>query len=362
MIPPRLGIGRVIGYMGKTGTGVILFFFFVKFDRVEQVARIFVTRRLPFWEEVGKPLTSAGHEVVVSDPGRAVGREEMEAELEKGYDGVLTMLTDRIDAALLEHDKNKRLKIIANYAVGFDNIDVEACRARGIAVTNTPSDKVNESVAEHAWTLMLALSRRVVEAHEFMRNAAYRGWEPDIFLGQDLAGKTVGIVGMGRIGEMVVRREKGFGMRALYFNRKRIETEREKENGVEYCESLEGLIKQSDYVTLHVPLTNETKHLINGKNLPLFKKGAFLVNTARGAVVNEAEVVEALRAGMLGGYATDVYENEPNPHPELLQMANVIMTPHIASATVAARRDMGEIAVLNLVEVLSGREAPNKAV
>ncbi len=318
-----------------------------------------MTRKIPFWDEVARPLYEAGYEIVVREENSPIARSEIEIEIEKGYDGMLTLLTDKIDSELLEHDKNKQLKIIANYAVGFDNIDVEVCRARGVMVTNTPSDKVNESVAEHTWTLMLALSRRVVEAHEFMRNAAYRGWEPDIFLGQDLVGKTVGIVGMGRIGEMVARREKGFGMKVLYFNRRRIEIEIEKELGVDYRASLEDLLRESDYVSLHVPLTPETRHLINGKNLALFKKGAFLVNTARGPVVNETEVVEALRAGMLGGYATDVYENEPNPHPELLGMANVIMTPHIASATVAARRDMGEIAVKNLVEGLGGKQPSN---
>ena len=308
------------------------------------MARVFVTRKIPFWDEISKPLADAGHELTVYPNNRKIERPELLAELEKGYEALLCLLTEKIDEEVLVHAGN--LKMVANYAVGFDNIDVPACQRKNILVTNTPSDKVNESVAEHAWALMLALTRRIVEAHEFMRNAAYEGWEPEIFVGQDMAGKTLGIVGMGRIGTMVAKRAEGFGMKVVSFSRS---------GGV----SLEDLVKQSDYVSLHVPLTAETKHLINAKNLPLFKKTAYLVNTARGPVVNEVEVVEALRAGMLAGYGTDVYENEPHPNPEMLGLPNVVMTPHIASATVAARRDMGEIAVRNLVEGLAGRVPPN---
>lgn len=323
------------------------------------MSRIFVTRKIPYWGEISKPLYAAGHEVVVADQNEPIERGVLESELEKGYDALLTLLTDKIDEGLLVHDKNSQLKLMCNYAVGFDNIDVEVCKKRNIRVTNTPSEKVNESVAEHAWALMLALTRRVTEANDFMRNAAYRGWEPEIFIGQDMAGKTLGIVGMGRIGGMVARRARGFGMKSVYYNRKRLEGMVEQEAGVEYRESLDDLLKECDYVSLHVPLTKETRHLINGKNLSEFKKSAFLVNTARGPIVDETEIVEALRAGMLAGYGTDVFENEPNPHPEMLQMENVIMTPHIASATVAARKDMGEIVIRNLVEGLAGREPPN---
>lgn len=312
------------------------------------MAKIFVTRKIPFWEEVGKPLYDAGYEVIMADQNEPIERKKLEAELEKGYDGLMTLLTDKIDEDLLTHDKNKQIKIIANYAVGFDNIDVPACKGRNIWVTNTPSDKVNESVAEHAWALMLALTRRIVEANDFMRNAAYRGWEPEIFIGADMTEKTLGIIGVGRIGSMVAKRAEGWGMKVLGYSR----------SGTI---SLEEVIRQSDYISLHVPLTPETRHLINGKSLQWFKKSAFLVNTARGPIVDETEVVEALRAGMLAGYGTDVYENEPNPHPELLQMENVVMTPHIASATMGARVDMGKIAVANLIEGLAGRTPPNIA-
>ncbi len=307
------------------------------------MAKIFVTRKIPFWAEVGKALFDAGHEVVVADRNEPLPRKELEVAVAAGYDGMMTLLTDKIDADLLKLDTKGSLKIVANYAVGYDNIDIAACKSKNIMVTNTPSDRVNESVAEHAWALLMALTRRVVEANDFMRNAAYRGWEPDIFIGSDMAGKTLGIIGMGRIGSMVAKRAEGFGMNVLAYSRSgKI--------------SLEEVVAQSDYVTLHVPLTPETRHLVNGKLLAKFKKTAFLVNTARGPVVDEAEVAEALRAGMLAGYGADVFENEPNPYPELLQMENVIMTPHIASATVAARVDMGNIAVANLLAGLSGQK------
>jgi len=306
------------------------------------------------WEEVSKPLADAGYEIVAYPYDRVMARKEIEAELEKGYDGLLTLLTDNVDAELLEHDKNKQLKIIANYAVGFDNINVVDCQARNILVTNTPCDEVNESVAEFTWALILVMARRIGEAGMFMRNAAYKGWDPDVFLGNLVAGKTLGLVGMGRIGGMVAKRAEGFGVKVIYFNRKPVA-----DVSYEYVAGLDDLLARSDLVSLHVPLTLETTHLINGKNLPKFKKSAFLVNTARGPVVDEVEVVEALRAGYLAGYGTDVFENEPDPHPELLQMENVILTPHIASGTWEARRAMGKVAVLNLLEGLAGRTPPN---
>lgn len=205
-----------------------------------------------------------------------------------------------------------------------------------------------------------------MEGGEFMRNAAYKEWEPDIFMGMDVREKTLGLVGMGRIGGMVAKRAEGFGVKVIYFNRTPLRPEQV--SGLrlgqepEYVNNLDILLARSDLVSLHVPLTSETRHLINGKNLSKFRKGAFLVNTARGPVVDETEVVEALRAGFLGGYGADVFENEPDPHPELLQMENVVMTPHIASATVEARKAMGKLAVLNLVEGLAGRVPPNLVI
>lgn len=317
------------------------------------MARVFVTRKFPMWDELSKPLYEAGHEIVINPKSAKIDRTELEAELEKGYDGMITLLTDKIDAEVLSYDKANRLKIIANYAVGFDNINLPDCQIKNIQVSNTPCDEVNESVAEFSWALMLALARRINEGGEFMRNAAYKGWEPDIFIGEDMREKTLGIVGMGRIGGMVARRAAGFGMKVIYYNRSKQDVD------IEYKAKLEDLLAEADFVSLHVPLTEGTRHLINGKNLPLFKKTAYLVNTARGPVVDEAEVVEALRAGMIAGYGADVFENEPDPHPELLQMENVVLTPHIASATHLARRKMGELAIMNLMEGLAGRVPPN---
>ncbi len=318
------------------------------------MARIFVTRKVPLWDEISKPLYEAGHEVVVYPNSHTISREEIEIEIEKGYDGLLTLLTDKVDEELLKHDVKKQLKIIANYTVGYDNINVPACTNREITVTNAPSDDVNESVAEFTWTLILSLIRRVSEAGIFMRNAAYKGWDPEVFLGSEARNKVLGLVGMGRIGTMVARRAEGFGVKVIYYNRKPAE-------GVnfDYKASLDELISQSDFVSLHVPLTAETRHLVNAENLPKFKRTAFLINTARGPVVDEAEVVEALRSGLLAGYAADVFENEPDPHPELLQMENVILTPHIASGTIEARRAMGKTAVANLTAFFKGEQVPN---
>lgn len=298
------------------------------------IMKVFVTRKIPYWDEISKPLLDAGHEVVFGELGK----------LGEGFDGLLSLLTDKINDEVLGRAKN--LKVIANYAVGYDNIDVAACAEKGVKVANTPCEEVNESVAEFAWALMLSLSRRINEAAEYARNAAYHGWEPEIFIGSDVKGKTLGIIGAGRIGSMVAKRAEGWEMKVISFSRS---------SGLK----LEEVLGQSDLVSLHVPLTEETKHLVNKKTLAAFKKGAILVNTARGPVVDEAEVAEALRAGYLSGYGADVFENEPNPYAELLQMENVILTPHIASATVAARRKMGELAVLNLAEGLAGREMPN---
>lgn len=318
--------------------------------------KIFVTRKIPYWYEVGKPLMEAGHEVVVYGKNQRIEREELVAEMKKGYDGLLCLLTDKIDPEILGNDEKKQLKIIANYAVGYDNINVPACKTRNIIVTNTPCDEVNESVAEFAWVSMMALSRNLDSASKFAENVGYRGWEPDIFLGEDLKGKTLGIVGMGRIGGMVARRAVGFDMQVIYYNRKPVE-------GVDfaYKEKLEELLEQSDYVTLHVPLTDETRHLMNFKTLSAMKSSAFLVNTARGPVVDEADLVEALKLGKLAGAALDVWENEPHPRPELVEMENVILTPHIASATRQARLAMGKTAVKNLLEGLAGK-TPSNAV
>ncbi len=314
--------------------------------------KIFVTRIIP-----GDHLEKlkAGNEVVVSDIDRPLTGEEL-VEKVKGVDGLLCLLTDRIDGDLMDA-AGPQLKIISNYAVGFDNIDVAAATDRGIVVTNTPSDEVNESVAEHTWALILALARRIVEADESTRRGGYKGWEPDIFLGQNLVGKTLGIVGLGRIGSMVARRAKGYNMTVLYNKHERDE-KAESELGVTFA-SLDDLLAKSDFVSLHVPLTDETRHMINRDTLTKMKQGAYLINTARGPIVSEADLVEALRTGHLKGAGLDVFDNEPNINSELINMQNVILTPHIASATYEARAKMGEQAVSAILDLFSGQKPEN---
>jgi glyoxylate reductase len=291
--------------------------------------KILVTHKIPFYDEVVNPIKD---QVVL---GKL-------RDLDESFDGLLCLLTDKITKEVL--DKGKNLKIIANYAVGFDNIDVEECKKRNIAVTNTPCDEVNEAVAEFTWSLILALARQLEPAANFAKNVGYRGWEPDIFVGTDLKGKTLGVIGSGRIGGLVASKGVAFQMKVLTHSRSA---------GTD----LQDIISQSDIISLHVPLTPETHHLINSKTN--FKPGSFLVNTARGPVVDEADLLELLKNGILAGAALDVWENEPYPRPELVEMSNVILTPHIASATKSARMAMGKTAVANLIAFSSGQTPPN---
>lgn len=315
--------------------------------------KIFVTRQIP-GDHLEK-LKVNGNDVIVSEFSRALTPEELLSK-SKGAEAILTLLTDRIDADLMDAI-GSNLKIISNYAVGFDNIDVKAASDRGILVTNTPSEEVNESVAEHTWALILALTRRVVEADEATRRGAYRGWEPDVFLGTSLKGKTLGIIGLGGIGSMVARRALGFKMNVVY-NKHTRDLEAEQEMRIKFL-ALDELLAVSDVITLHIPLTDETRHMINKNTLAKMKKGAFLVNTARGPVVAERDLVEALRSGHLGGAALDVFDNEPNIGPELYDMPDVVTTPHIASATNEARNKMGEQAVASILDALAGTKPQN---
>lgn len=312
--------------------------------------KIFVTRKIP--GGALDNLKGSNHEVEISEFDRVLSREEL-LEKVKGVDGLLCLLTDKVDDEVMEAAGNQ-LKIISNYAVGFDNVDVSAATKRGIVVTNTPSDEVNEAVAEHTWALILSLARRIVEADEATRRGAYKGWEPDIFLGTGLLGKTLGIVGLGRIGSMVARRSKGYNMRVLYHKRTK-DPQAESELGVEYAQ-FDDLLSQSDFVTLHVPLSDETRHMINKEAFSKMKKGSYLVNTARGPIVDEHDLVSALKEGKLAGAALDVFDNEPNIDPELVGMENVILTPHIASATWDARGKMGQQAVAAILDTLGGKK------
>ncbi len=317
------------------------------------MSKIFVTRKIP-GDHLQK-LTEAGHEVAVSEFSRPLTPAEL-VEKVKGVDAILSLLTDKIDGDLIDV-AGPQLKIISNYAVGFDNVDIKASTDRGVVVTNTPSDEVNESVAEHTWALTLGLARRIVEADEATRRGGYKGWEPDIFLGVNLVGKTLGVVGLGRIGSMVARRAKGYNMTVLY-NKHEPDLEAEKELGVKFA-TLDDLLANSDFVSIHVPLTDATRHMFNKEAFSKMKKGSYLINTARGPIVDERDLVEALKSGNLKGAALDVFDNEPNIDPELIGMPNVITTPHIASATIEARQKMGEQSVSAIIDLLKDSKPQN---
>lgn len=315
--------------------------------------KVFVTRKIP-GDHIEK-LREKGFEVNVSDVNRPLTNEELIKGI-FGADAVLSLLTDKIDGEVMDA-AGLNLKVISNYAVGFDNINVPEATKRGIIVTNTPSDEVNEAVAEHTWALVLALARRIVEADEATKHGAYKGWEPNIFLGTNLIGKTLGIVGMGRIGSMVARRAQGYKMNVLYNKRTR-DVETEKELGVVFA-SLDELLGKSDFVTLHVPLTDETRHMMNKVTFAKMKRGAYLINTARGPIVDERDLIDALSSAQISGAALDVFDNEPNISPELISNQRVVITPHIASATLEARNKMGEQAVSAIIDVLSGVKPQN---
>ena len=315
--------------------------------------KIFVTREIPgdFLEK----LNIVGNELVASDLNRTLALEEL-SQKSNGVDAILTLLTAKVDGDLMDAI-GPQLKIISNYAVGFDNIDVKAASERGILVTNTPSEEVDEAVAEHTWALILSLTRRIVESDEATRRGAYRGWEPNMFIGTSLKGKTLGIIGLGGIGTMVAKRALGYDMNVVYFKRTR-DMACEEKMGVKYC-GMDAILGESDVISLHVPLTDETRHLINKHSLSKMKPGAYIINTARGPIINETDLVEALRSGRIAGAGLDVFENDPNISPELYDMPNVVTTPHIASATREARNKMGEQAVAAILDTLSGTKPQN---
>jgi len=312
--------------------------------------KVFITRQIP--EEGITLLKNAGYEVVVAPQDAVISRDALLAGV-KGADALLPLLTDKIDAEAMDA-AGKQLKIIANYAVGFDNIDVKAAAERGIVVTNTP-DVLSETVAEHTFALMLALAHRIPEGDRFVRAGKYIGWEPMLLLGRDLSHKTLGIVGLGRIGTLVAKHAvKGFDMKALYYDVKP-NPEFEQEYGAKFM-ALEELLKEADFISIHVPLLPATRHLINSARLKTMKASAYLVNTSRGPVIDETALVEALENGIIAGAALDVFENEPRIASGLAGLENVVLTPHTASATIETRGKMSELAAQNIIAVLSGKE------
>jgi glyoxylate reductase len=270
-------------------------------------------------------------------------------------DALLCLLTDRIDAAVLE--RAPRLRVVANAVVGYEHVDLHACAARGIVVTNTP-DVLTEATADLTWALILATVRQLPQAERSLRAGEFHGWGFWDYLGGDLAGATLGIYGMGRIGRAVARRAAGFGMRVVYHSRTRLSAEAEDELAAEYV-SFDELLARSDVLTLHAPLTPATRHAIGREALARMRPGAYLVNTARGALVDEAALVEALRDGHLAGAGLDVFEREPELAAGLLDLPNAVLLPHIGSATRDTRTRMAMLAARNAHAVLSGRAPPN---
>ncbi|MDO8582268.1 MAG: D-glycerate dehydrogenase [bacterium] len=326
--------------------------------------KIFVTRKIP---EAGLNLLKAqkSFRVLVSPHDRVLTKDELKKNV-KGVDAVLSLLTDKIDSDVLDA-AGSQLKIVANYAVGFDNVDLDAAKKRSVIVTNTPGDLVSEAVAEHTFALIMALAHRIVEADVFTRAEKYKGWEPMEFLGTLLMGKTLGIVGLGRIGVGVARRAvHGMGMKVIYNDQRRNE-DFEREYHAEYIPTLDALLKKSDVVSLHVPLLPATRHLMSTKQFALMKPTAFVVNTARGPVIDEKALLVALAKKKIGGVALDVFECEPaidcdlTDHLALKKFPNVILTPHIASASTEARDQMAEFAAQNIIAVLSGKAPLNPA-
>lgn len=270
----------------------------------------------------------------------------------KPYDVVITLLTDCIDASVFSATPST--KMFVNYASGYDNIDIVEAKKRGVFVANAPADLSSKAVAEHIIALMLALAARIVEADEFVRRGKYRGWSPMNFIGMDIFGKTLGLVGAGRIGEQVAHYSKGLGLKIIYTDVVRNERI-EKECNADYCESLEELLSKADIVSLHVPLLNSTKHLINEERLRMMKPTSFIINTSRGPIVDEKALEKILKEGVIRGAGLDVFEFEPKLSRGLVKLQNVILTPHIASASEAARDQMAEITANNVIDFFEGR-------
>ncbi len=292
-------------------------------------------------------------DVEVWEEDRAVPRKLLEEKIVE-IDGLLCLLTDRIDSSLLI--RAQRLKIVSQMAVGYDNIDVNACISMGIAVGNTPG-VLTETTADFAFALLLATARRLTEAENFLREGQWKTWSPMLLTGPDVHHATIGLVGMGRIGGEMARRARGFRMEILYASRSR-RLEVEAEFGAKYV-PLENLLSRSDFISLHTPLTNETRRLIGAKELSMMKPTAILINTARGQIVDQDALVQALKSGTIAGAGLDVFESEPlamdNP---LLSLNNVVLTPHIGSASIATRTKMAVLAAENLVAGIQSLPIP----
>lgn len=299
-------------------------------------------------------LLSAHFDVTSNQSDAPLSAADLAARL-ADKDGAMTVLTDKIDDALLSRCPN--LKAVCNIAVGFNNFDLKAMSARGVMGTNTPG-VLDAATADFTWALILATARRLTEAEAWLRAGEWHGWKLKQFLGMDVQGATLGIIGMGRIGQAVAKRARGFDMRVLYYNRKRLDPALERECNAQHA-ALDELLAKSDIVTLHTPYSPESHHLIGAAQLAKMKKSAILIHAARGGVVDDAALIAALSSGTIAAAGMDVYEGEPKLNPAFLKLRNVVLAPHIASATTNTRRNMAMLAARNLVDALGGKTPPN---
>lgn len=314
--------------------------------------RVFLTRRVPkrVLDEFKKHF-----ELDYNRQDRPLSKKEMIRGVRMSQ-GLIAMLNDTIDKEVIYAAPN--LKIIANYAAGFNNIDLKAAFERGIVVTNTPG-VLTETTADLTWALILAVARRIPEAEQLVRSGKWTGWAPTQFLGGDVYGKTLGIIGMGRIGKAVARRAIGFSMKVIYTSRHRLPIQEEKQLSVQY-RPLSQVLSEADFVSLHLPLTEESHHLIDQKALYQMKRTAFLINTARGPIVDEEALIRALKEKRIAGAGLDVYEEEPKVSARLQKMKNVVLLPHIGSASEETRIRMGFMVLENMLAFFSGKKPPNQ--
>lgn len=315
--------------------------------------KVFVTHRI---SGPGLGLLKAAGCRVIVHPGKRPPSRAQLLKGAKGCDALLTLLTDHIDDAVFDA-AGPQLKIVANYTVGFDNFDLAAFKRRGVLAAFTAGSS-NTAVAEHACMLMFAAAKRLLEGDRLMRAGKYRGWDPDLLPGIELSGKTLGIIGLGRIGSTLAHQTRhGLGMEVLYHDVVRNEAFEKTETAV--FVGVDDLLRRSDVVSLHVPLLPSTRHLIDAKKLRLMKKTAILINTSRGPVIDEKALVAVLKSKRIAGAGLDVYEHEPKLAPGLAKLANVVLTPHVGSSTKEARAEMSRLAAQAIIDVLSGRNPPN---
>lgn len=313
--------------------------------------KVFITRKIP---KAGISLLENQFEIKIFDRNRPVPPQILQEEAEEA-DAILSLLSDKIDDSIFS--TAKKLKIVANYAVGYNNIDIEAARKYKIPVTHTPGVLTN-ATAEISFALMIALTRKILASDAFTRKGEFIGWDPLLFLGDELKGKTIGIVGMGRIGLDMARKCRAFDMEIIYHNRKRVNRKIEEGINATY-KSFEELLHRSDIISIHTPLNENTRHLFNKESFRQMKKGVYIINTARGEVIEEKALTDALLSGKVKGAGLDVYEFEPRITEELFSMENVILLPHIGSATIETRDNMAIMAAENIIAVLNGQKPLN---